>query len=389
MKYIRSQNKFSLSPDASINLHNYLPAGNYAIMFNNMTEEYYLEDAEDFKIPSRFYGKIAKYRDYILSAFQMRDDNEMIGALLSGEKGSGKSVLAKAIAVKSGLPVIIVNQSFSNDKFLRTLQNIPQDAIIIFDEFEKLYNSDQQSELLTVFDGVYTLRNKLVLLTCNDKYAVREFFHNRPARLRYLINFEKVPVDEIKEYCNDNLDDCSKYEKMIIDLSAKCNGFNFDMLQAICKEIKFFTNYYKKDLVNLDEIVEILNIKPVAINGKHKYVVKATCKTDPGSSWFVKPVTLGNTLLEMLFGEDYENYFYLSAERQTTNDEDKDSDGKPNRYNMCIRSSNLTQISQDLNSFIMTWSSSDDPDPVSKENVVFELQLIRSDMALPNVNPAF
>jgi len=48
MKYIRSQNKFSLSPDASIDLHNYLPTGNYSVMLDPNSGEYYLEDAEAF-----------------------------------------------------------------------------------------------------------------------------------------------------------------------------------------------------------------------------------------------------------------------------------------------------------------------------------------------------
>lgn len=276
MKFLKHENRWSLTPDAQLDVRERLPTGNYTICQNPMTKEYFLEESERFNLPRKLYGKTRRHGDRILETFQGREPNSQIGVFLSGTKGSGKTLLAKYIANRSGLPVIIVNTPFSDERFMRTIQGIEQEAVIVFDEFEKMYDKDAQESILTLFDGVYTARNKVMIITCNDKYSVRDFFHNRPSRLRYSINFTSLAIEFIEEYCADRLDDKGYLEK-ILGVSGTCDEFNFDMLQTLVDEL----NRYGGDF---DETLELLNVKPVGGSGG-KWIT--TVSTNDGRRWKV------------------------------------------------------------------------------------------------------
>ena len=136
MKYHRRDNAWFLSSDVKMDVRDVLAPGNYTVCRHPLTDEYFLEESEPFTLPPKLYGKTAHWSERILKSF--RADSHHTGVLLSGTKGSGKTLLAKHIALTSGLPVIIVNQAFCDDRFLRTLQSIEQPAVILFDEFEKV-----------------------------------------------------------------------------------------------------------------------------------------------------------------------------------------------------------------------------------------------------------
>ena len=279
MKYLKSENTWSLTPDMRLDVRDSLPVGNYTVCQNPVSKEYYLEESERFALPSKLYGKTSLHGERILETFENRQADSQTGVFLSGTKGSGKTLLAKYIANVSELPVIIVNTPYCDDRFMRTIQGIEQPAVILFDEFEKLYDKEAQESILTLFDGVYTARNKIMIITCNDKHSVRDFFHNRPSRLRYAIEFEGLGASFVEEYCNDLLIDKS-YIEQIIKLSASCEEFNFDMLQTLVDEL----NRYGGDF---EDVIEILNVKPLGGGGKSKWTVLVETRNEKGSKWKV------------------------------------------------------------------------------------------------------
>lgn len=264
MKFLRNSNSWILFANEAADVRNELPAGNYTIRYNEMSGQFFLEDSEPFQIPLKIYGKTNHYCDRIISAFHSRKGSSQVGTLLEGTKGSGKTLLAKLISNRSGLPTIIVNTPFTGEKFMRSLQEISQPAVIIFDEFEKLYDHEKQEQVLTMFDGVYSLQNKIIIVTSNDRFAIREFFHNRPSRLRYSIHYSGLDSDFIEEYCDDNLEDTS-YRENIITFSKSCLDFNFDMLQILVDELNLVGG-------NFDDVIEILNVKPVTY-GRNEWEV--------------------------------------------------------------------------------------------------------------------
>jgi len=279
MKFLKSGNAWSLTPNARLDVRDALPPGNYTVCKNPITGDFYLEESESFSLPVKLYGKTEKHGDRILKTFENRIPGTQVGVFLSGTKGSGKTLLAKYIAQKSSLPVIIVNTAFTEDRFMRAMQGIDQPAVIIFDEFEKLYSKDDQEAILTLFDGVYTARNKIMIITCNDRWSVRDFFHNRPSRLRYAIAFEGLDTEFVEEYCADNLED-KNYLRQINTLCNTCEEFNFDMLQTLVDEL----NRYGGDF---EAALDILNVKPVSM-GNIKWRVTVETPKDKKTKWKFK-----------------------------------------------------------------------------------------------------
>jgi len=343
MKFLKNDNAWSLTPDARLDVRDRLPPGNYTVCQNPLTKEYFLEESEPFTLPKKLYGKTNRYADRILETFENRQPGTQVGVFLSGVKGSGKTLLAKQVSVNSGLPVIIVNTPFSDERFMRTIQGIEQPAIVIFDEFEKLYDREAQESILTLFDGVYTARNKIMVITCNDKYSVQGFFHNRPSRLRYAIAFSGLDASFIKEYCEDCLDDQS-FTDPIIGLSATCDEFNFDMLQVLVDELNRYGGPF-------EECVEILNVKPIGHGGKSKWKTSVSTPGEKGRKWEVEsPSQLDASPLHMISSDRYDNCIsvrikeVVAKRAKSRDEEDEDDYDSDETLYLELHTDNLTRI---------------------------------------------
>lgn len=310
MKYLKRDNTWSLTPDVRMDVRDELPPGNYTLCKNPLTGEYYLEESEPFVLPPKLYGKTVQWTDRILDAFN-REENQT-GVLLAGTKGSGKTLLSKNLAVASGLPVLLVNSPFSDDRFMRVIQGIPQRAVVIFDEFEKLYDKEAQERVLTLFDGVYTASKKLMVLTCNNRYSVQDFFHNRPGRIRYSIVFEGLDAAFIQEYCHDKLSDPA-YVEDILKTAVGCGEFNFDMLQALVRELNMYGG-------TVEETVEILNVKPLSTRDR-EWVVTLVAPEHPKLKLSTKAVFSTNPVTYLSRGNGYTFDMNVGIEGEFNNGE--------------------------------------------------------------------
>jgi hypothetical protein len=187
--------------------------------------------------------------------------------MLNGEKGSGKTMLAKNIATelaKQGVPTIVINRDWTGDGFFKLLQDIDQPCVILFDEFEKVYASDKQEEILTLLDGVFGSK-KLYMFTVNDKWRVDQHMRNRPGRIYYMLDFKGLGAEFIVEYCEDNLTE-QKYIDQIVSIAGLFGEFNFDMLKGLVEEM----NRYDESPT---EALAMLNVRPEFDNGEVKYEV--------------------------------------------------------------------------------------------------------------------
>jgi hypothetical protein len=247
-----------------MDLHEKLPAGNYTVAVDPMGN-LYLESIDDFEIPSKMYGNTLRHTDRIINSFWKRP--QQTGVLLNGEKGSGKTLLAKNISVelaKEGVPTIVINRDWTGDGFFKLLQDIDQPCVVLFDEFEKVYDHEKQEEILTLLDGVFGSK-KLYILTVNDKWRVDSHMRNRPGRIFYLLDFKGLDQVFIREYCEDNLVN-KQYIDQICSLTSLFGEFNFDMLKALVEEM----NRYDETPT---EALEMLNAKPEYDEGA-KYEIK-------------------------------------------------------------------------------------------------------------------
>lgn len=256
--FIKSGENFFPTDEENMDIHKRLPVGTFIIKEKpDPTRDLYFERVDDFVRPSgKIYGDLEYRAERILNTYNSRNSNT--GVLLFGDKGSGKTMLARQISLlgyEQNIPTLIIVDKLEGQKFNKLIQDIEQDCIVIFDEFEKVYRKhhDEQAGLLTLLDGVFQSK-KLFVLTANDKYRIDEHFMNRPGRIFYSIEYKGLDKNFVLEYANDNLKNKSDLIKLEM-LSDIFDSFNFDMLKALIEEM----NRYDEDVISA---LKMININP-------------------------------------------------------------------------------------------------------------------------------
>lgn len=259
---LRNGDRFNVYKGSNVETFDILPCAVYRTNVG-MFGDIYLTRADDFSINFKLYGDIEKRGHRIFETFKNRPKNT--GVLLAGEKGSGKTLLAKYtanLALKEGIPTIIIDEDAANAKgFVPFMECITQECVIIFDEFEKMFeDSDSQNHLLSLFDGV-SQNKKLFLLTVNESRKVNEFFKARPGRIFY--NYVYTGVDEttIRQVCEDS-GVGEELADAIVQHTEVVPTLNFDSMMAIIEEHL----RYGEDF---DTIKETLNIAKPTFEKHH------------------------------------------------------------------------------------------------------------------------
>lgn len=233
------------------------PAITAATYFLRFDQEigFYLEKHKPFEPPSKIYGDTCANRDRIMTTFESRSDNT--GILLSGEKGSGKTLLSKMIGIeciKRDIPVIIVSSAYCGDGFKSFLARVDQPYMLLFDEFEKVYDDkEKQNGLLSLLDGVVE-QKRLTVMTTNNSHAISEYMKNRPGRIFYSLDFDGLSREFIKEYTEDHLVN-KAHQPGLLKTATLFSKLNFDMLQSLIEEM----NRYDEPALSS---IEFLNIQP-------------------------------------------------------------------------------------------------------------------------------
>lgn len=335
--FIKSGNTFSVHPDDQIDSRPVLPVGTYTVMFHP-ERGYYLETTPDLEIGFKVYGDSEELSDRILNTYHERKSNT--GVLLSGEKGSGKTLLAKMVSIKGlakGIITIYVNQPFTGEGFNKFISTINQPCIIMIDEFEKLYKDSEQERLLTLFDGLYTSK-KMFMITINQTNRISDFLVNRPGRFFYHLRYTGLKDAEIIEYCKDKLNNVSLTDSIV----RACKSFkaaSYDILSSIIEEL----NRYNEPL---ERVLTLLNIE--LNQSARTYSVKSLVNKKTGNQVIVQKSSM-RPRLYYITTQPVDVYFYESAEDEKADSGQCDADW------MSFNPTDIVNMSED----IVTYSNED------------------------------
>lgn len=242
MKAISQGDIFTIYSD-SLKTYDQLPAQVYNVRFSKQ-RGFFLEVSTSLEIKeSKIYGVHDTKCQKVLKSFEAFNRN--LGVILSGDKGIGKSLFAKLLAIKAidaGYPLLIVDTYIPG--IASYIQSIEQECAVMFDEFDKTFGdvkaedgmASPQTELLTLFDGM-AMGKKLFVITCNELRKLNEFLVNRPGRFHYHFRFDYPTPAEIAEYMQDKLPKEYWGEiQAVVSFSRKVK-LNYDCLRAIVFEL--------------------------------------------------------------------------------------------------------------------------------------------------------
>lgn len=218
----------------------------------------YLKENGNFNLPKKIYEieGDTKFMDRVLAYYNSDTNNSNLGILLSGTKGTGKTMLAKRIAIKSNLPVVVVDTSYPLKKISSFFKKINTSVCIIFDEIEKNEFNWPSTSLLEFLDGVQSTGKNIIIMTSNDTDELNDNLFDRCSRIRYWRKYNAT--------LNENLIKTLIKDKQIKEVDAllstisKFKVQSFDNINCFLDEYKLCLELNKD--TTTEEIINEMNI---------------------------------------------------------------------------------------------------------------------------------
>ena len=230
----------------------------YNIKVDSYTRAVSLEETTPFSMPSKVYctSRDKRFIDKVLNSYKL-SENGFTGVMLSGLKGSGKTIMAKSIANESNLPIINIDKSI-RPWALKVLVELLGDTNIcfMFDELDKLLEDYDDSALLQILDGADTKGKHMILFTCNNEAYISEYLIDRCSRIRYWRKFDEMSPSLIMEVLNDKLNDKKEVESLTDFIKDNFEICSFDNIASFINEVN---NY---PTTTFEELFEDMNLTP-------------------------------------------------------------------------------------------------------------------------------
>lgn len=224
----------------------------YMLLREKGDDSLYLQEDKDFEFPKKYYqsDKDKKLIKRAITTFN-NTDKLTTGVLLSGLKGSGKTLMMKKLAKESGLPIIVIDKNVYPEDIEGFFAQLTIDVCVLFDEIDKYWNTRY---LLGFLDGVKPTCKKLVVATCNDEKEIDSYLNDRCSRIRYKKTFKGLTKDTVGGIINDIIDNKDKADAAAEYICSNMETVSHDNVIIFGEEIK------NNPDDSFDEIMEFLNI---------------------------------------------------------------------------------------------------------------------------------
>lgn len=254
-EFIKIGNEIRIRPNLDGISYDLVNSKVYDLKWNNMEGYGYFVENGDLNMPNKLY-KLEEDNIFIkrvLTYFNSENSGKTTGIMLSGTKGTGKTMLSKRIALESGLPIIVVDTRFPARVLNKVFKGFTTPVCMIFDEIEKNDNYWDTRDLLGFLDGVETNAKKLVLMTCNETDNIDDNMFDRCSRIRY---FKKYEANSNSIFVRSMAEDkgVKNIDEVVNFIIKHIEVKSFDNILAFLDEVVLFED------VPLDKLIKDMNI---------------------------------------------------------------------------------------------------------------------------------
>lgn len=225
------------------------PGKVYTVTVDKWSDEIGLQIAPDLTLPSKIYDT-EDNTDFIEKVKRSYERTEStLGVMLAGMKGSGKTITAKILAIKSDLPIIVIDKGFRPSFLNKLFKKLDDTEVcVLMDEVDKLGEDYDDDYLLRILDGVDTCGKKLFIFTANESDDINEYLKDRCSRIRYWKEFEEMSASMIKSILEDRLEDKTKINSLIDFIQNNMGCISFDNVCAFIDEVNAVPNSTYEEL---------------------------------------------------------------------------------------------------------------------------------------------
>lgn len=248
-----------------------------------------------FDIPKKIYGNSSNLADLILADYSKK--GEVLGALLVGKKGMGKSLLSEKISmkmIKKNVPVIHITRPVSALAINKAVEVLAP-CVLYLEEFEKCFTDPQDVPVFLNMFSSTTIKGLMVIIAAND---ISNVMYNplldRPQRLRFRINYNNIDDNTVDEILSDV--ELSKTQKQVYKEWVKSSKPNIDSLITLVK--------LTKHIVNPEDLVEYISILNVPKLNDLRYSLKSLTIT----SWNYPAIYRYQTKIDTINSDENSNF---------------------------------------------------------------------------------
>lgn len=266
-KYHYQDNRFKMIDIPENNIVDHLPPAIYKVSVADTPFGLDIKfiQSESFRIPSN------TIRDaYLLDRIKRNylNGNKQMACLFYGLSGMGKSLASKQLCnelvEEAKMPAIIIGKDEAS-YFSSIIDQLNTPSIIFVDEFEKLFKYDEENDisasddalsqngLLSILDGTNDSKH-LFIFTANNDSKISPYFFNRPSRIRYAVEYRKLPK-EIVESLIDQEVRREEDKESLRGLVKFVANLTYDVLFELINE------YNNNPGTKVEDIIRIFNIQ--------------------------------------------------------------------------------------------------------------------------------